>query len=158
MAPGPNTHYRFSSNARSRHVYPSTVNGFRWLFRKRYERGLDDAFRRVGRRILLDTVRYLELIRMAKELPDSPAASLATGRSLASTPPARAVLRTGARQSRAASIALPRPRSPQRDRATPGSTGLLEAALVAELAAGHDCAVREGPAWRKSHAPRARLK
>jgi hypothetical protein len=47
-------------------VYPSTVDGFRWLFRKRYERGLDNAFRRVGRRILLDTERYVELIRMAK--------------------------------------------------------------------------------------------
>lgn len=44
-------------------VYPSTVEGFRWLFRKRYERGMEDAFRRVGRRILLDTERYLELIR-----------------------------------------------------------------------------------------------
>jgi len=46
-------------------IYPSTVNGFRWLFRKRYERGLEDAFRRVGRRILLDTERYLQLIRTA---------------------------------------------------------------------------------------------
>lgn len=44
-------------------TYPSTVDGFRWLFRRRHERGMDDAFRRVGRRILLDTARYIELVR-----------------------------------------------------------------------------------------------
>lgn len=44
-------------------TYPSTVHGWRWLFRRRHERGLDDAFRRVGRRILVDPQRYRELIR-----------------------------------------------------------------------------------------------
>jgi hypothetical protein len=46
-------------------TYPSTVAGFRWLFRQRHQRGLDDAFRRVGRRILLDTARNIELVRKA---------------------------------------------------------------------------------------------
>jgi hypothetical protein len=46
-------------------VYPSTVHAWRWLYRHRHERGLDDAFRRVGRRILLDAVRYVELVRGA---------------------------------------------------------------------------------------------
>ncbi len=44
-------------------VYPSTVHGWRWLFRHRHERGLDDAFRRVGRRIVVDAQRYQELLR-----------------------------------------------------------------------------------------------
>ncbi len=35
-------------------TYPSTVHGRRWLFRHRHERGLDDAFRRIGRRIVVD--------------------------------------------------------------------------------------------------------
>ena len=44
-------------------AYPSTVHGWRWLFRHRHERGLDDAFRRVGRRIVIDPQRYRELVR-----------------------------------------------------------------------------------------------
>ena len=44
-------------------VYPSTVHGWRWLFRHRHERGLEDAFRRVGRRIVVDAQRYQELLR-----------------------------------------------------------------------------------------------
>ena len=44
-------------------VYPKTVHAWRWLFRHRHERGLNDAFRRVGRRILLDVTRYVELVR-----------------------------------------------------------------------------------------------
>lgn len=46
-------------------VYPRTVHAWRWLFRHRRERGLDDAFRRVGRRILVDVARYVELVRGA---------------------------------------------------------------------------------------------
>ena len=44
-------------------AYPSTVHGWRWLFRNRHERGLDDAFRRIGRRIVVDPERYRELVR-----------------------------------------------------------------------------------------------
>jgi hypothetical protein len=44
-------------------TYPNTVHGWRWLFRHRHERGLDDAFRRIGRRIVVDPQRYSELIR-----------------------------------------------------------------------------------------------
>ena len=44
-------------------AYPSTVHGWRWLFRNRHERGLEDAFRRIGRRIVVDPERYRELIR-----------------------------------------------------------------------------------------------
>ena len=44
-------------------AYPSTIHGWRWLFRHRHERGLDDAFRRIGRRIVVDPQRYRELIR-----------------------------------------------------------------------------------------------
>jgi hypothetical protein len=44
-------------------VYPSTVHGWRWLFRHRHERGLADAFRRIGRRIVVDAQRYQELLR-----------------------------------------------------------------------------------------------
>jgi len=35
-------------------TYPSTIHGWRWLFRHRHERGLHDAFRRIGRRIVVD--------------------------------------------------------------------------------------------------------
>jgi hypothetical protein len=44
-------------------VYPSSVHGWRWLFRHRHERGLEDAFRRIGRRIVVDAQRYQELLR-----------------------------------------------------------------------------------------------
>ena len=40
-------------------AYPSTVHGWRWLIRRRHERGLDDAFRR----IVVDPERYRELVR-----------------------------------------------------------------------------------------------
>ena len=43
--------------------YPRTVHAWRWLFRCRKERGLELAFIRVGRRVLVDPPRYLELIR-----------------------------------------------------------------------------------------------
>lgn len=44
-------------------AYPSTIHGWRWLFRHRRERGLEDAFRRIGRRIVVDPERYRELVR-----------------------------------------------------------------------------------------------
>jgi len=44
-------------------AYPSTEHGWRWLYRHRHVRGLEDAFHRIGRRIVLDPVRYIELVR-----------------------------------------------------------------------------------------------
>ena len=44
-------------------AYPSTTESWRWLFRHRVERGLDEAFLRVGRRILVDTDRLLALMK-----------------------------------------------------------------------------------------------
>jgi hypothetical protein len=35
-------------------TYPHTLNAWRWLYRHRHERGLADAFRRIGRRIMVD--------------------------------------------------------------------------------------------------------
>lgn len=43
--------------------YPNTVDSWRWLFRCRAERGLERAFRRVGRRVLVDIPAYLEAVR-----------------------------------------------------------------------------------------------
>lgn len=42
-------------------TYPHTVHAWRWLYR--HERGLADAFRRIGRRIVVDPERYFELVR-----------------------------------------------------------------------------------------------
>lgn len=44
-------------------AYPTTEHAWRWLFRVRHERGLDRAFVRVGRRILVDVPTYLDAIR-----------------------------------------------------------------------------------------------
>jgi len=44
-------------------VYPKTVHAWRWLFRHRHERGLADAFPRIGDRILVDVARFVELVR-----------------------------------------------------------------------------------------------
>jgi hypothetical protein len=44
-------------------AYPQTVDGWRWLYRCREERGLESAFIQVGRRILVDVPRYVELVR-----------------------------------------------------------------------------------------------
>jgi len=44
-------------------AYPSTEHGWRWLYRHRHARGLSDAFRRIGRRIVLDPARYIDLVR-----------------------------------------------------------------------------------------------
>lgn len=43
--------------------YPASVDAWRWLYRHRRERGLESAFRRVGRRVLVDTGAYLDAIR-----------------------------------------------------------------------------------------------
>jgi hypothetical protein len=47
-------------------AYPKTIDGWRWLYRCRHERGLDGAFVKAGRRVLVDIPRYLELIRGAQ--------------------------------------------------------------------------------------------
>jgi hypothetical protein len=44
-------------------AYPSTVHSWRWLYRHRDERGLAGAFRRIGRRIVVDTEAYTRLVR-----------------------------------------------------------------------------------------------
>jgi hypothetical protein len=44
-------------------LYPETEDGWRWLYRQRKERGLSAAFVRMGRRVLVDVPRYLELAR-----------------------------------------------------------------------------------------------
>ncbi len=44
-------------------AYPATIDGWRWLYRCRHERGLDRAFIKSGRRVLVDIPRYLELVR-----------------------------------------------------------------------------------------------
>lgn len=43
--------------------YPATPESWRWLFRTRSERGVEDAFCRCGRRILVDTEVLLSLMR-----------------------------------------------------------------------------------------------
>jgi hypothetical protein len=50
-------------------AYPSTVDSWRWLYRNRHDRGLDEAFRRVGRRILVDVPVYLECVRAGSTSP-----------------------------------------------------------------------------------------
>lgn len=42
---------------------PATIDGWRWLFRKRKERGLARAFRRNGRKIEVDVPAYIEAKR-----------------------------------------------------------------------------------------------
>jgi hypothetical protein len=41
--------------------YPNTVNSWRWIYRRRHESGLADSFRTVGRRVLVNPSRFLEL-------------------------------------------------------------------------------------------------
>lgn len=43
--------------------YPGTLDAWRWLYRCRRERGMQDAFLRQGRRVLVDVPRYIELAR-----------------------------------------------------------------------------------------------
>jgi len=44
-------------------VHPDSIGGWRWLFRNRAHNGLDRAFVRVGRRILVDVPAYLAALR-----------------------------------------------------------------------------------------------
>ncbi len=46
-------------------AYPDTEHAWRWLYRKRVERGLDAAFMRQGRRILVNVELFIKL--MTKE-------------------------------------------------------------------------------------------
>jgi hypothetical protein len=43
--------------------YPETVDGWRWAYRVRAERGLERAFVRQGRRVLVDIPAYLRAVR-----------------------------------------------------------------------------------------------
>ena len=43
--------------------YPSSIHGWRWAYRNRKERGLETAFIRQGRRILVDVPAYLDAVR-----------------------------------------------------------------------------------------------
>lgn len=43
--------------------YPATPESWRWLYRTRAERGVEEAFLKCGRRILVDTDRLLQLMR-----------------------------------------------------------------------------------------------
>jgi hypothetical protein len=42
-------------------AYPATLDGWRWAYRRRRERGLDGVFSKVGRRIFVDTEKYLAI-------------------------------------------------------------------------------------------------
>jgi hypothetical protein len=44
-------------------TYPATVDAWRWAFRHRDERGLKDAFVRVGRRVCVLPDRYVTALR-----------------------------------------------------------------------------------------------
>lgn len=43
--------------------YPASVDAWRWAYRNRHERGLARAFRRQGRRIVVDVPAYLDAVR-----------------------------------------------------------------------------------------------
>ena len=43
--------------------YPGTQNAWRWCFRHRHARGLQDAFRRNGRRIIVDVDAFKAAVR-----------------------------------------------------------------------------------------------
>jgi hypothetical protein len=44
-------------------LYPQTEHGWRWLYRHRHIKGFSGAFRRVGRRILVDVRAYIDTVR-----------------------------------------------------------------------------------------------
>lgn len=54
-----------SNSARLRDLvgYPESEHAWRWLYRRRKERGLEQAFIRVGRRILVDVPAYVAALR-----------------------------------------------------------------------------------------------
>src|SRR5262245_5759119 len=43
--------------------YPATEYGWRWCFRHRHVRGLDNAFKRNGRRIVVDVEAFKAAVR-----------------------------------------------------------------------------------------------
>lgn len=47
--------------------YPATVDGWRWLYRFRAERGMAHVFPRVGRRVMVDIPAYLAALRAQNE-------------------------------------------------------------------------------------------
>jgi hypothetical protein len=53
--------------------YPSTIDGWRWLYKIRRERGLESAFVTVGRRILVDVPAYLAALRTPADQRVAPA-------------------------------------------------------------------------------------
>ena len=91
--------------------YPVTAESWRWLFRTRRERGVEEAFMRVGRRILVDTDRLLELMRQSGPSSLPAGASPAAGSSMpavaanAMPPPTR---RRSARPTKAEQLAAAR--------------------------------------------------
>ena len=44
--------------------YPATVEAWRWAYRMRADRGLEHAFIRQGRRVLVDIPAYFKAVRM----------------------------------------------------------------------------------------------
>lgn len=42
--------------------WPRTPQAWRWLYRRREERGLQEAFCTVGRRVLVNVPRFIELV------------------------------------------------------------------------------------------------
>ena len=43
--------------------YPQSVHAWRWLYRHRQERGLTGAFKRIGKRIVVDAPAFLTAVR-----------------------------------------------------------------------------------------------
>lgn len=41
--------------------YPDTLHSWRWVYRHRAEHGLQEAFPRIGRRIMVNPTRFKEL-------------------------------------------------------------------------------------------------
>jgi hypothetical protein len=50
-------------------LYPSTVDGWRWLYRQRVARGMTQVFLRVGRRIMIDLTAYEAALRKDNHVP-----------------------------------------------------------------------------------------
>lgn len=51
--------------------YPTTYGGWQWAYRNRQSRGLDRAFVRSGRRILVDVAEYLRVLHSRRPQPIS---------------------------------------------------------------------------------------
>lgn len=46
--------------------WPKTADAWRWTYRRRAENGLAAAFHKVGTRVLVDPVKFLELVRKGR--------------------------------------------------------------------------------------------